>query len=448
MNRRTYSTLAALVCSAFLILTVAGAAGAAESYTLDNGMTVILKEQHGSPMISSMVFVRSGSKYESRFENGITHFLEHLFFKGAERYQNAAEVSSAIDSVGGDFNAFTGKEYAGYYVKLASNKKEVAFDVIGDMMLNATFLPHEIDKERGVILEEYNMYQDTPMYQVGWDFEKLLFGDQPMGWDQIGEKEIIKSLTRDQIVEYKEALYTPDNAVVSVAGDITEKEAKELVEKYFPFKNGKRGLDPAPYHPGKEGGKAILQEKKTEQAHIIVGVEGVPARHEDNYAEKILSIILGGNMSSRMFLNVREAKGLAYYIRTTTDDYTDTGTLSTAAGVDLTRIDLAIEAILVEYRKMMEKKVDDGELKKAKDFMKGKIVLRLEDSEEYAHLMGKQALLFPAIDTLDDILHKIDAVTADDILRLSRKILEEKNLRVALIGPYKDKEHFANLLHY
>ncbi|MBU1017455.1 insulinase family protein [Patescibacteria group bacterium] len=419
-----------------------------QSTTLKNGLQLITTPIEGTKSVTVLCLVGAGSRYENKKINGISHFLEHLFFKGAERYQNAAEVSSAIDSVGGDFNAFTGKEYAGYYVKLASDKKEVAFDVIGDMMLNATFLPHEIDKERGVILEEFNMYQDTPMYQVGWDFEKLLFGDQPMGWDQIGEKEIIKTLTRDQIVDYKEALYTPDNTIISVAGDITQEEAKKLVEKYFPFEDGKRALDPAPYHPVKGDEKAILQEKKTEQAHIIVGVEGVPARHEDNYTEKILSIILGGNMSSRMFLNVREAKGLAYYIRTTTDDYIDTGTLSTAAGVDLTRIDLAIEAILVEYRKMMEEKVGEEELKKAKDFMKGKIILRLEDSEEYAHLMGKQALLFPAIDTLEDILKKIDAVTADSVFRLSQKILKEKNLRVALIGPYKDKEHFANLLHY
>ncbi len=416
--------------------------------TLPNGLRLIINPIEGTKSVTVLCLVGAGSRYEDKKINGISHFLEHLFFKGAERYQNAVEVASAIDSVGGDFNAFTGKEYAGYFVKLASRKKEIAFDVIGDMMLNATFLPHEIEKERGVILEEYNMYQDTPMYQVGWDFEKMLFGDQPIGWDQIGEKAIIRSLTRDQIVEYKNALYTPDNAVVSVAGDITEKEARELAEKYFPFEDRKRRLEPAPYQPIEKGDKAILQDKKTEQAHIIVGVEGVPARHRDNYTEKILSIILGGNMSSRMFQNVREAKGLAYYIRTTTDDYTDTGTLSTAAGVDLKRVDLAIQAILVEYRKIMEEKVEKEELKKAKDFMKGKIILRLEDSEEYAHLMGKQTLLFPAIDTLEDILEKIDAVTADDILRLSQAILEEKNLRIALIGPYKDKEHFAGLLHY
>lgn len=415
---------------------------------LKNGLKVITTPLEGTKSVTVLCLVGAGSRYETKEINGISHFLEHLFFKGASRYKNAAEVSSAIDSVGGDFNAFTGKEYAGYYVKLASSKKEVAFDVIGDMMLNATLDSHEIDKERGVILEEFNMYQDTPMYQVGWDFEKLLFGDQPMGWDQIGEKEIIKSLTREQIVDYKNALYTPDNAIISVAGDVTEEEAVQLAEKYFSFEDGKRSIEPAAYIQKDQSDKVILQNKKTEQAHLIIGVEGVAARSDDEFTAKILSVILGGNMSSRMFLNVREAKGLAYYIRTTTDDYTDTGVLSTSAGIDLTRIDLAIAAILEEYRKIAEEKVSEEELKKAKDFMKGKIVLRLEDSEEYAHLMGKQGLLYPTIESAEEILKKIDAVTSDDVLRLSRELLKEENIHLALIGPYTDKAHFEGLLHY
>ncbi|MFH1012800.1 MAG: pitrilysin family protein, partial [Candidatus Peregrinibacteria bacterium] len=364
------------------------------------------------------------------------------------RYKNAAEVSSAIDSVGGDFNAFTGKEYAGYFVKLAGSHKKIAFDVIGDMMLNAAFIQEEIDKERGVILEEYNMYQDTPMYQVGWDFEKLLFGDQPMGWDQIGEKSVIKSLTRQQFVDYKNTLYTPDNAVISVAGDITDSEVQKLVSEYFPFKDGKRAKNHDPYKKEYSKGKLILQHKKTEQAHLIIGVEGVPARSKDEYTEKILSVILGGNMSSRMFLNVREAKGLCYYIRTATDDYTDTGVISTSAGIDISRIDMAIEAILEQYKLIVQEPVTHPELKKAKEFMKGKIILHLEDSEEYAHLMGKQALLYRDIWNVEKILKTIDAVTAEDVHKLSKKLFKEENLKLAIIGPYDDKERFEKLLHY
>lgn len=416
--------------------------------TLPNGLRVITTPLEGTKSVTVLCLVGAGSRYETSEINGISHFLEHLFFKGAERYKNSAEVASAIDSVGGDFNAFTGKEYAGYYVKLASQQKEVAFDVIGDMMLNASLLQEEIDKERGVILEEYNMYQDTPMYQVGWDFERLVFGDQPMGWDQIGTRETIRAISQVQMREHKDKLYTPDNTVISVAGDITEEEVNQLVAKYFPFSSGTRQREAAPYEKMQSVDKVILQNKKTEQAHLIVGVEGLPARHPDIHAEKILAVILGGNMSSRMFLNVREAKGLSYYIRTSTDDYTDVGTFSTSAGLDLSRIDLAIEAILLEYKNIMNERVSENELKKAKEYMKGKIILRLEDSEEYAHLIGKQALLYPSIYSMEDILRKIDAVTAEDVQRVAQQILPEENLRLALIGPYDDKAHFEKLLKY
>lgn len=415
---------------------------------LPNGLKIITTPLSGTKSVTVLCLVGAGSRYETSNINGISHFLEHLFFKGAKRYKNAAEVSSAIDSVGGDFNAFTGKEYAGYYVKLASHQKEVAFDVIGDMMLNATLIPEEIDKERGVILEEYNMYQDTPMYQVGWDFERLMFGDQPMGWDQIGTKETIKNMTRDQIVSYKEALYTADNTIVSVAGDITEEEAVQLATKYFPFDDRGKTIEFKPYQPTHSSEKVILQNKKTEQGHLIIGVEALPARHADEHTEKILSVILGGNMSSRMFMNVREAKGLSYYIRTGTDDYADVGALSTSAGVDLKRVDLAIAAILEEYKRIADEKVGEDELKKAKEYMKGKIILRLEDSEEYAHLMGKQALLYPEIESAEELLRKIDQVTAEDVQRLAGQLFKEENLRLALIGPFDDKEHFASLLHY
>ena len=413
-----------------------------------NGLKVITTPIEGTKSVTVLCLVGAGSRYEHKAINGISHFLEHMFFKGAKRYKNAAEVSSAIDSVGGDFNAFTGKEYAGYYVKLAAHQKQIAFDVIGDMMLSATFLPEEIEKERGVILEEYNMYQDTPMYQVGWDFEKLLFGDQPMGWDQIGEKSIIKALTRQQFTDYKHALYTPDNTVISVAGNVTEKEVEKLVDEFFPFADGTRAFEYLPYQKHEKGDRVIAQHKKTEQAHLILGAEGVSARHADEYTEKVLAAILGGNMSSRMFLNVREAKGLCYYIKSSTDDYADTGVISTSAGVDVARIDMAIEGILEQYALIMKEAVGPAELTKAKEFMKGKIVLRLEDSEEYAHLMGKQALLYDKIEDVEPILKKIDAVTSEDILRLSRELFAEDRLRLAIIGPYDKQDHFKKLLHY
>lgn len=416
--------------------------------TLPNGLKIILTPIEGTKSVTVLCLVGAGSRYETRDINGISHYLEHMFFKGAQRYKNAAEVSTAIDSVGGDFNAFTAKEYAGYYVKLAAHQQEIAFDVIGDMMTGATFLPEEVEKERNVIMEEYNMYQDTPMYQVGWDFERLLFGDQPMGWDQIGTKETIHSFQRDQFVKYKESLYTADNTVISISGHFDEAKVMELIAKYFPMSENKREFDFVPYVDMPSDKKVILQHKKTEQGHIIVGFPGLPARHEDEYAEKILSVILGGNMSSRMFMSVREEKGLCYYVRTSTDNYTDIGAITTSAGVDTTRVDMAIEAIMLEYKKIQEEEVGEAELKKAKEFMKGKIILRLEDSEEYAHMMGKQALLYPDVKSMDDILKKIDVVTAADVKRVAQQLFVEDKVKLALIGPFEDEAHFAGLLKF
>jgi len=416
--------------------------------TLKNGLRIILTPIEGTKSVTVLCLVGAGSRYETKEINGISHYLEHMFFKGAKRYKNAAEVSTAIDSVGGDFNAFTAKEYAGYYVKLAAHQKEVAFDVIGDMMTNAAFLAEEVEKERNVILEEYNMYQDTPMYQVGWDFERLLFGDQPMGRDQIGTKASILSFQRDQFVNYKNSLYTADNTVISISGHFDEKEVMDLIARYFPMSESKRAFDFEPYVDLPTDKQVILQHKKTEQGHVIIGFPALPARHKDEYAEKILSIILGGNMSSRMFLHVREQKGLCYYVRTSTDDYSDIGAITTSAGVDLRRVDDAIEAISHEYKLICEKEVSEAELKKGKEFMKGKIILHLEDSEEYAHMMGKQALLYPSILSVDEILKKIDAVTVADIKRAANDLFKEEKMKLALIGPFEDEDHFAKLMTY
>ncbi len=418
----------------------------AKYITLKNGLKVVLTPLEGTKSLTVLCLVGAGSRYENKEINGVSHFLEHMFFKGAQRYKNAAEVASAIDGVGGDFNAFTAKEYAGYYVKLASHQKEVAFDVIGDMMTGATFLDEEITKERGVIMEEYNMYQDTPMYQVGWDFERLMFGDQPMGWDQIGTKDTILNMPREEFIKYKEALYTPDNTVLSISGHFEESEVVALIEKYFPLPEGERAFDYQPYKRIETDQKVIMQHKKTEQGHIILGYPGLPARHEDSYALRVLAVILGGNMSSRMFMNVREAKGLCYYIRTSTDDYSDVGLISTSAGVDVTRVDMAIEAIMEEYEKIKEAEVSEAELKKAKEYMKGKIVLRLEDSEEYAHLMGKQLLLYPESNTVEEILAKIDLVTAADVLRVAKECLLKDQMKLAMIGPYENEGHFESLI--
>ena len=403
--------------------------------TLENGLRIITQKVPGTKAVTVLILCGAGSRYEDQKIRGISHFLEHMFFKGASRYTNAKAVAEAIDAIGGEFNAFTGKEYAGYFVKVASEHFQTAADVLSDMLVNARFDSAEIEKERGVILEEYNMYQDTPMYQVGWDFENLLFGEQPMGWDEIGTKDLIRTVTHEDFVNYKKSLYTADNCVVCIAGNINDTEVVKTVTEKFTFGEEKSSRKFEGFKPGLAKDLKKLHVKKTEQTHIVCGARGVPENHKDHYVEQVLSTILGGNMSSRMFTAVREEKGLCYYIKTETDNYTDCGAISTRAGVDVTRAVMALDAIKLEYAKVRDEVVPEKELIKAKEFIKGKIALRLEDSEELAHLFGKYELLYGKIRTVEEIVHGVEAVTAADVQRLARELLAPENLRVAAIGP-------------
>lgn len=415
--------------------------------TLPNGLRIVTESLPGTQSVTALVLTKAGSRCEDKNINGVSHFLEHMFFKGANKYKTAKEVSEAIDGIGGEFNAFTSKEYAGYYVKLAAHHKELALDVISDMLLNARFDQEEIEKERGVILEEINMYQDTPMYQVAWDFERALFGDQPLGWDEGGPKDVIKVLQRDDFVAYKESLYTTDNMLVCLAGAVEHEEVVELVKKYFPME---RKEPTRTYHAFEENlpttERVKLGTKKTEQTHIVVGVKGYPETHPDHYVLKVLSSILGGNMSSRMFLAVREAKGLAYYISCGTEDYLDTGTFYTRAGVDVNRVDDAIKEILVQYELIAKEEVSASELKKGKEFLKGKLTLSLEDSENVAQMHARNELLYDKLRSYEDIATAIDRVTAADVLRVASDLLKKDAVHLAVIGPYEDKARFEALL--
>lgn len=414
--------------------------------TLKNGLRIVTETLQGTKAVTMLVLVGAGSRYENRELRGISHFLEHMFFKGGKKFKDTKEVSEAIDQVGGEFNAFTGKEYAGYYVKVAAEKVAVAADVLADMLVHAKFEQAEIEKERGVILEEYNMYQDTPMYQIGWDFENLMFGDQPLGWDQIGTKELITGVMRDDFVHYQKKLYTPDNTVISICGNISHEDAVKLVEKYFEIGESEKAYNFEKFGE-KSGEKISLRDKKTEQAHIAVGFPAYHATHKDHWALKILSVMLGGNMSSRMFLGVREAKGLAYYIHTSVDSYSDAGAIVTNAGVDLKRIDDAVVGVMEEYRKIREEKIPPEELKKSKEYLKGKMVLGLEDSEEFAHLLGKYELLYGEMKSVEEIMKLIDKVTVEDVERVAKDLLKPEKVKLAVIGPYCDKGRFERVLN-
>ncbi len=416
---------------------------------LPSGLPVLTAPTSGTESVTVHIFAGAGSRYEERSERGISHFLEHMFFKGGKKFKTAAEVSQAIDGLGGEFNAFTGKEYAGYYVKVAAKYVETACDVLSDMLLHATFPQAEAEKERGVIIEELRMYQDTPMYQAGWDFEELLYGDQPLGWDTIGVESTIKATTQKTLQAHKVKLYTPDNMVLCFAGKIDEGKAVKLGEKFF---GGMKGKKQQTFPPLKGRGKerVKLTTKKTEQMHLVVGVEGASAIADDHFAQSLLSIILGGNMSSRMFLRIREARGLCYYINTSTDDYLDTGALSVRAGVDQSRLDEALKAIKHELLEVASHGITEEELARSKEYLKGKVTLGLEDSEELAHFYGRQQLLYAGtprgVLDVPAFFQAVDHVTKKEVDLFAKKHLRKEHLRLVVIGNRKDRESLENLL--
>jgi predicted Zn-dependent peptidase len=413
--------------------------------TLQSGLRVLTAPVDGTESVTVLVFCGAGSRYEKNDERGISHFLEHMFFKGGKKYVNTQQVSAAIEGVGGDFNAFTGKEYAGYYVKVAHPQTELACDVLSDMLLHASFPPDEIDKERGVIIEEKRMYEDTPMYRAGWDFEEMMLGDCPLGWDTIGTEDVINKVTQADFQRHKDELYTPDNTVITFSGRINQERALALAEQYFGALKGKKAKAYLPFEKFHDK-RVWLRQKETEQAHLVLGLPGVPSQHPDHFAQKLLGIILGGNMSSRMFLRIREARGMCYYISTDVDSYMDAGIISTRAGIDQSRVGEAVAAIKHEYDVCAKDGVEQDELQRAKDYLKGRITLSLEDSEERANFLGKQALMYPHIRDTQEYFACIDAVTKEHVDGVASRLLRSEELRLVVLGKGGDEAAMKKLL--
>lgn len=409
--------------------------------TLPTGLRIVTVPSNAVASITVLILVGAGSRYEDFEHNGISHFLEHMFFKGAKDYKTPKDVSLAIDSVGGIFNAFTDKELAGYYVKVAAEHKDTAMHVLSDMLLYATFPNEEIEKEKGVILEELNMYQDSPRQQIGWDFERLLFGNQPLGWDEGGRQEWIRNATREEFIAYRNPLYTPDNTIVAIAGNITPEDAQALTEKYFAGYTGQKTRNFAPINHSMIGANRLtVKDKPTDQAHLILGTDGYSYNDEDFATISVLSAIMGGNSSSRLFQNIREEKGLCYYVYSSTSSYYDTGTFTVSSGVSLDKIEDAIAGIRSELLHSAHTGFTQTELDHAKAYLKGTMALSLEDTEQLAYFFGKQLLLKNHINTYEDRAYRIDHVTLEDVHRLAKLLFLDQHLSLAIIGPYKNKE--------
>ena len=414
--------------------------------TLKNGLRIITVPAKNTKTVAVIVLVGTGSKYETKDINGLSHFLEHMFFKGTKKRSSTMKIVEPLDQIGGDYNAFTSQEYTGYWAKVDASHLDLALDWVSDIYINSLFNVKEIDRERGTILQELNMILDMPMSYVEYLWINLLYGDQPAGWHVIGTENTVKSMQRNDFINYLKNHYSAKNTVIAVAGNIDQKITIDKIKKYFQKINKDKVKDKLLVKEKQTKPQVLIHYKKTDQTHLILGVRAYNMFHPDRYALSILGDILGGYMSSRLFMSVRERQGLAYYIKAGADMDTDVGYLAASSGVDNQKVDKAIKTILEEFKKITNQKVSPKELKKAKDHIKGSALIGMEASDAQASFFASQELLTNEILTLEEKFSKIDKVTINDIQRVAKDIFRPEKLNLALIGPFKDKNRFNKLL--
>jgi predicted Zn-dependent peptidase len=418
-----------------------------ERETLSNGVRLLAAPMPQVQSVACFIMLAAGSRYETADTNGIAHFAEHMFFKGTERRPTAQQIGLELDGIGAEFNAFTGKEYTGYYVKCAAEHREHSFDVLVDMLRHSKFEPEEIEREKGVIVEEMNMYFDTPRDYISGVYHQLLYDDTPLGWDIIGRKETVRAAKRETFLDYVEKWYRAPRMVVGVAGNYPDSVGGELEALLGEVEGGDPG-GPPPLEglPNGSGPRVKVHSKESDQAHICIGVPSYALVHPDRYALQLVGTVLGTGMSSRLFTEVRERRGLAYYVFATNHSYTDTGTLYSQAGVDINRIDEAIETIARELRKIADEPVPADELEKAKNVTKGRFVLQTESPHGMIMFGLRREVLEGKAAEPEEVLEEVDKVTADDVQRVAQDVIGRNGLNLALIGPFDDPERFEKLL--
>lgn len=432
--------------------------------TLDNGLPVLRVPLPGPKSVTVMALANTGSRYETAQQHGLAHFFEHLVFKGTHRYPEPQLLARTIDGIGADFNAFTSKEYTGYFVKAASKHLNLALDVVSDMILAPLLKSADIDREKGVIIEELNLYHDTPQHHIQDLFNELAFAEPGLSHQIIGSSKSVKALKRADFVDFLKSWYGLPNLILVLAGDsslVMSDRVLEEVKTAF-SKEDEIGEETI-------GGEGRLSEKKAvrsmlkkkvqqqavfseeklsletrdiQQAHFVLGWPAYDRHHEKRYAQLLLSNILGGNMSSRLFTEVREKRGLAYYVRAESASYHEVGLLGAAAGVDPKRIEEALEVTIAEFKKA----TSEAELSRAKEYLTGKLALSHEDSQTVAQYYGLRQLLRDEIKSPEEALAELRAVSLDDVQAVAEAVFLPGELRLALIGPFKDKDRFARFV--
>lgn len=414
--------------------------------TLPNGLRILTIPIKSTKTATILVLFATGSKYETKEINGISHFLEHMTFKGTKKRPVSLQISEPLDRIGGQYNAFTGQEYTGYYVKANSKHLDLLMDMVSDITLNPNFDQKEIDKERGVIIEEINMYEDQPSRKIDDVWTDLLYGDQPAGWDVGGRKEVIAKLMREDFVKYHRDHYVASKTVVVVSGMIRPDYVVSKIKNLFKSVRESEGKNKLPTKEFQKKPEIKLLYKKTDQTHIALGARSYSIGDDRRFAVAVLATILGGGMSSRLFHTLRDKLGIAYYVRTGGNETTDVGNIATWAGVNNKRAEEAIRAILEEYKKIKTEKVSSEELNKAKEHMEGSLILGIETSDELASFYGFQEILKNEVMKPEEVIKKIKAVTSEDVLEVAKDIFKPEKLNLALIGPFKNNKQFVNLL--
>ncbi len=413
---------------------------------LSNGLRILTVPSKESLSFQIMVLVNTGADFETKENNGISHFLEHMSFKGTKKRPSNLAIVEELDSVGGSYSAFTGAERTAYYVKVAHENKELALDIVSDIYLNSQFPEKEIEKEKGVIIEEINMEKDNSKAYI-WDlWEKLLYGNQAVGRSVLGTKTNIKNFKREDFLKYYESQYRAKSTLVVVSGNFNEKEIINKIKYYFGDIRPGQGKIKELVKEKQNKPQVFIKNKKTDQTHLILGVRGINTFDKRRYALKVMDIIFDGGMSGILFQTIREKLGVAYYIYSTIPRSTDHGFWAVVAGIDNNRLEEVITSVLEEWKKFKTKPVDIKDIKKAKSYITGKLALGLENVHNVAINFAFQELLKRKIETPGEYLKKIKQITAYDIQKVAKDLLKPQSLNLALIGPYKNQQKLERLL--
>jgi predicted Zn-dependent peptidase len=413
--------------------------------TLDNGLRLVTASMPHTRSVSIGFFIGAGSRYETDEQAGISHFIEHLCFKGTSKHPTATEICTAVEGVGGVLNGGTDKELTVYWCKVAQPHFAIALEVLVDMLLNSKFDPADIEKERQVIIEEINMCLDSPSQRVAMLIDELLWPGHPLGRDIAGSRESVAAITRDAMLDYLARQYQPVNSVLVIAGDIRHQEVLSMVSQATAGWANHQPQSGYPAYQGKMARRVLIEKRDTEQSQLCLALPGLSITHAERFKLDLLNVILGEGMSSRLFSEIRDKLGLAYSIQSYVDHFLDTGSITISAGVDTRNLSIAIRAILEELARLKEA-IPESELAKAKELFKGRLLLRLEDSRSVAGWMGGQEILTGYILSVDQVISFIDAITAEELQRLAEELLVGEQLRLAVVGPIPPDEPLGDLL--